>query len=288
MKNKSFLIVITLFMIVIVSAFGLSQETADSQNLVITEEDSSTVQLNEFGINGGINIDIRTGLKTEFVADNSITKNLFFMVQRGSSRNNTIPKIGRPISEEKLKNAKTIADVIESYPNNWIKDYNSVKIVATIDGKDVEAVGPNDQLTTEQKEIFKHATNVLINVHYQKENHENLVQNRQMNVALIVTPKNEAHFKDGYEKMIAYFKNNSIDKIEEKQFRYMPQPTISFVIKKDGSVSSVELTETSRDDEIDDLLISLVKGMPNWNAAVNSEGDAVEQEFVLMIGQDGC
>lgn len=210
------------------------------------------------------------------------------MVVRGGTGPNSLVSTGRAISEEKLKNAQTISDVIENYPSNWITAYNSVTVATTVNSKTIEAIGPDDKLTIEQKEIFKTATNILLVVQYQKENNQNEIQNRQMNVALIVTPKIEAEYIDGYDKMISYLKENSLNKINDKNFSHLPQPSISFVINAQGDVENVKLEATSRDKEVDVLLIKKVQNMPKWKPATNKEGINIKQEFMLNVGMDGC
>jgi hypothetical protein len=210
------------------------------------------------------------------------------MVVRGSTGPNSLVNTGRAITEEKLKNAQSISDVIENYPSNWITDYNSVTVATTINEITIEAIGPDDKLTKEQKAIFETATNILLVVQYQKANNKNEIQNRQMNVSLVVTPEVEAKYKGGYEKMITYLKDKTLSSINDKNFNHLPQPSISFIVDGDGKVENVKLVKTSHDNEIDSLLINALKNMPNWKPATNKNGKKIKQEFMLNVGQDGC
>jgi hypothetical protein len=284
MKNKGIIILSIILSIVGLTAFGFANNQGDENPINDkTDIDSSTVKkgLPPFGIK----IDYRTGMTSEIAP--SIPE-LSYIVARGSVGPNSLVSTGRSISEEKLKNAETISDVIENYPSNWITDYNSVTVATTVNGKTTEAIGPDDKLTIQQKEIFKTASNVLLVVQYQKENNKNEIQNRQMNVALIVTPKIEAEYIGGYEKMISYLKENSLNKINDKNFSHLPQPSISFVINKQGIVEKVKLEASSRDEAIDNLLIKTVQNMPNWKPATNKDGINIKQEFTLNIGRGGC
>jgi len=197
----------------------------------------------------------------------------------------------RPITQEKIKKAKSLSDIIENYPSSWISDYNSVIITATINGKEYEAKGLDATLTSKQKELFNSASissNILINVHYQKKNYNDQIQNRQMNVSLIVTPKIEAEYINGYEQMITYFEKNSMNKIQAKNFKLLPQASISFTINKNGNPESILIDSSYGDTEIDNMLVKLVQSMPKWNPAKNAKGLTVKQKFVLDIGPDGC
>lgn len=287
MKNNGLIILITILTITGLTAFSCvnNAKSETPNNPLEIDTNSISKELSDFGIAGGIKIDYRTGKATQ----NAPSKpELSYMVVRGSSGSNSLTRTGRPIKEEKIRNAQTIADVIENYPSNWITAYNSVSVVTTINDKTIEAIGPDDKLTNEQKEILKTATNVLLIVQYQKENNKNEIQNRQMNVPLVVTPKTEAKYIGGFDKMISYLKSNSLKEINSKNFTHLPQPSISFIINEDGEAESVKLIDTSRDEEIDQLLIDLIKNMPKWTPAKNKDGVTIKQEFMLNVGQDGC
>ena len=284
MKNKGIIVLSITLSIVGLTVFGFANKKAPKTPINnTTEKDSTTVTkaLPSFEMK----IDYRTGMATKIVF---AKPELSYMVVRGGTGPNSLVNTGRAISEEKLKNAQTISDVIENYPSNWITDYNSVTVATTVNGKTIEAIGPDDKLTNQQKQIFKTASNVLLVVQYQKENNKNEIQNRQMNVSLVVTPDIEAEYIGGYELMISDLKENSLTIINEKNLNYLPQPSISFVINKDGVVENVKLEATSNDAKIDALLIKTVQNMPNWKPATNKDGVNIKQGFMLNVGQNGC
>jgi TonB family protein len=284
MKNKGIIILCIILSIVGLTAFGFSNNQV-SENPIKDKTEIDSITVNKGLPYFGIKIDYRTGKETKIAP---FKPELSYMVVRGSIGPNSLVSTGRAISEEKLKNAQTICDVIENYPSNWITDYNSVTVATTVNGKTIEAIGPDEKLTSEQKEIFKTASNVLLVVQYQKENNKNEIQNRQMNVALIVTPQIEAEYIGGYEKMISYLKDESLNVINDKNFSHLPQPSISFVITAQGTVENVKLEASSRDEEVDALLIKAIQNMPSWKPATNKDGVNIKQEFILNIGQDGC
>jgi len=283
MKNKGIIILSIIVSILGLTVFGFTTNQVPEKPMDNKTENDSNI-VNKERPSFDIKIDYRTGMTTKI---SSTKPELSYMVVRGSVGPNSLVKTGRAISEEKLKNAQTISDVIENYPTNWITAYNSVTVATTINGKTIEAVGSDDKLTKQQKKIFNTASNLLIVVQYQKDNN-NEIQNRQMNVPLIVTPQIEAEYVGGYEKMISYLKENSLNRINDKNFSHLPQPSISFVINKHGAVENVKLEATSRDETIDQLLVDLIQNMPNWNPAINIEGINIKQEFILNLGQNGC
>jgi hypothetical protein len=284
MKKRSITILTTTIILLVISAFGLTEKKSEEKLIESKDKTNEpSVKLSDFGINGGINIDIRTGKKTAFVANNNKPE-LYYMVRGYSSRD-----FYRPITQQKLNEAKSISDIIENYPDSWIQHYNSVVISSVGNNEDSEAKGPNATLTEEQKEILNTASEIHIAVHYQKKNYNDKIQNRQMNTSFIVIPEVQAEFKGGYDKMIAYLKKNSLDKINSKNL-ILPQPTIYFTVNEFGYIENSELTETSGDNDIDRMLTQMVKNMPQWTPAKNATGKNVEQRFALDIGRgmNGC
>ena len=283
MKKRSLIVLSISVAIITISAFGITEKTPNNiKKGTNNRTDSTTIELAELGINGGIHIDIRTGLKTDFFAANN-KSNLSYMV-RGYTNEGFL----RPINKQKLIDAKLISDVIENYPSSWIQDYNSVTISGIVNGEDIESSGEDATLTKEQKEILTQAPEVFISVQYQKKNYNDQIQNRTMNVSLVVIPETSAEFNGGYEQLIKYLRDNSQNEIVAKNFRYLPQPSINFIINEEGYPENVVLKTTSKDDEIDELLIEVIKKMPKWNPGINQKGQVVKQKFTLDLGKDGC
>ncbi len=280
MKKRSIIILSAAITVIAISAFGLTEEHSTLEN--VSQSDSTNIQLADIGINGGLNIDIRTGLKTEFVADKN-GPDLAYIV-----RGYTDQSFLRSIPKQKLIDAKEISDVIENYPSSFIQDYNSITISGIVNGEDIEASTKNATLSEDQKEILVNAPEVFISVQYQKKNYNDKVQNRVMNVSLVITPETSAEFKGGYMQLIEYLKDNCQGEIAAKNFRYLPQPSVNFIINEEGYPESVVLKSSSKDDEIDKLLIEVIKDMPKWEPGSNAEGQAVKQKFTLDIGQNGC
>ena len=271
------------------AAYGFSNKEI-TNNGCNSQMESNNTKLADLGINGGINVDYKTGLVTEFVASNA-GLNLFYMVQGGNTRRNGQRMYSRTITEQTLESAELIGDLIENYPASWIKDYRSVDIEFSMDDKKILLSSPNDTLTQEQKKALrslKTTSGVAIKVNYNKKNYNDKLEKRQMNVSMVVTPEVEAEYEGGYAAMINYLKVNSQDEIAAKNFTLLPQPTINFVVNEDGLTENIKLINTSRDKEIDRLLVKLIKEMPKWEPAKNANGENVKQEFVFNVGQNGC
>ena len=270
MKKRNLILLSTTLAAFILFAFKLTTNpTLSIQKYKTHPIDSTTLELENFGINGGITIDIRTGLKTEYIA-NTTPSDLNYMVRGYSNRG-----FYKPITRQKLTSATSISDLFDNYPESWIKAYNSIVISEIGLNENKEATGSNAMLTVQQKEILRTASEV------------HLVQNRQMNTSFIVIPEVQAQFEGGYEKMITYLKENSQNKINNENL-LAPQPVIYFVVNHLGKVEQTKIKQTSGDTNIDNLLLKVLTDMPLWTPAKDGMGNAVEQMFALDIGNYGC
>ena len=63
---------------------------------------------------------------------------------------------------------------------------------------------------------------------------------------------------------------------------------IHFTVTVEGKVSNASIIESSKDPEIDKLLLKAIRKMPDWKPAVDAEGKNVEQEFEFIVGNEGC
>jgi hypothetical protein len=119
------------------AAFGFSNRTATNNVSECSSQiDSTNNELSELGINGGITVDYKTGMVTEFVSSNA-GLNLFYLVQGGNTRRDAQRIYSRTITEQTLSNATLIEDLIENYPSSWIKDYRSVDIEFSIEDETI-------------------------------------------------------------------------------------------------------------------------------------------------------
>ncbi len=281
--KKKVIIVSSLVIVGVISAFGFVNRPTNNNSCVELEKDSNKIALTAIGINGG--------LFDGSLPDVDPRSQLFYSVQGKSFRTNTQQSYSRSITQEKLGKAKLIDDLIENYPNSWIKDYRLVDIAVNTNGKLTKIEGASNVLTQEQLNLLKSATiasDIVISVHYNKKNDNDKVEIRQMNVSMVVVPEIQAEYVGGYDKMIAYLKENSFHEINAKKYDGLPQPSISFIINEQGETENVLLTQTSSNTEIDNLLIKLVENMPKWNPAKNAKGVTVKQEFVFNVGTGGC
>ena len=199
-----------------------------------------------------------------------------------------------PVTEEKLANATTLADVIPFYPSNWIDEYQSVEISTVLGGEERRATGKNQILSEEQIHILRAAdlaSEINLDVKYKAKNPVTGEQmDNQMNITMTVIPEKEAEYKGGYDEMIRYLKENSKNGISGISPN-LPEPAfIQFTVTEEGKIADVDLKKTSGYPQIDKLMYEIIRDMPDWKPAENSKGEKVKQnfEFALGVTGDGC
>jgi hypothetical protein len=197
-----------------------------------------------------------------------------------------------PITKEKLRNAKSISDVIDNYPTKWISNYVSVEILRSYQGKVVKAIGVNDKLNSEQKTILNAAElahDVVIDVKYiYRDPVTKRVENNKIHVSMTVVPETEAEYVGGYKKMIADLKEKSKSVVPEKVAKEFKAVKIKFTINELGEITDAKLLDTSGNLKADETLLASVMTMPRWMPARNAKGVTVKQDFVLTVGTFGC
>ena len=201
-------------------------------------------------------------------------------------------KYARPVKKESLNLAKTLSDFIPGYPSNWISDYISVGIWTTNNGKAMNAMGKNEVLTTEQKNLIKTAdlsSNIVVEVSY---NFKNPVTDKvavdKTHTTMTLIPDIEAEYVGGYQKLIKYLEATVMNKITESTDVRFQHGIVQFSINEKGEVVDAKISLTSDDPKTDKLLLDAINKMPNWKPAENLNGIKVKQEFEFSVGRGGC
>lgn len=198
-------------------------------------------------------------------------------------------KYSKTVSQEKLKNATNLADIIPNYPSLWIDRYEQV-ILSIVNGqlsKSIASKGP--ELLPEQKALIQGLdinSEVQIELKYGALNTvTERIESHEMKVQFMVVPDRVAEFKGGYDAMISYFKDNTgcgftwADKMSAE---------IHFMINAKGETENVELVYEDGSTELGERFVKVIEQMPIWKAAVNVKGEYVMQEFVFVVGNESC
>ena len=199
--------------------------------------------------------------------------------------NKVLPYIA--ITKAQLDEAKTLIDLDERYKATWVKEYQSVAILTSHNGKIKKAFSKNDVLTQEQKDNMKVADSgkdITVKVNYTPKNSLKNNEDKEMNFSFHVFPENEAKYTEGQDALRKYLKENLINKIPDGLFTGFKLAAVTFTINEEGQVLDPQLASASEDDRIDDLLLKTIANMPCWTPAKYATGVKVKQAFALSVG----
>ncbi len=191
------------------------------------------------------------------------------------------------IKIDKLKEAKTMSDIMANYPVLWINSYKSVELSVTCNGKTIKTYSENEVLTEEQMSLLAKAdlsTAIVININYTCKNAvTDNIESSKMHYVTTVVPEVEAEYLSGAEELKLYIKANAIDVITLDNPQQMMRALVKFNVNEEGEVSDVIISKTSGDEKIDKLLLEAVSKMPRWKPATNANGTKVKQGFELSL-----
>ena len=191
------------------------------------------------------------------------------------------------LTNNELKAATKLADLNHRYQPVWIKAFVTVEISAICEGRTRIAVGKNDILTREQKEIMNLAdagTDIAVKVHYLPNNTLTNNDIKVLDFTFTVDPAVDASYPNGQQQLYTYLQENAIAKIPAGSFVGYQLAAVKFTITEEGAIDQVELFESSKNEAIDALLLTAITKMPCWNPATAADGTKVSQEFALTVG----
>ena len=108
-----------------------------------------------------------------------------------------------------------------------------------------------------------------------------------MQFVITVVPEVEATYPGGYIELMKYLEQNAIDKISERYPKDPRNVVIKFIVTEAGKISNAQISGSSTDPIIDQLVLKAINNMPKWIPAENAEGVRVAQEFEFSVG-NGC
>ena len=191
------------------------------------------------------------------------------------------------IQENKLAEINTLQDLDKRYPASWVKEYFSVEISAFKNGTKLKALGNNDVLTQEQKELIQTADrnrDIAISITYLPNNSLKNNTEKQYDFDVTVMPVKNASYAEGAEQLTQYLRNNCIVNIDAGSFTGYDLTAIKFTVTEQGYIKDIKVAMPSKDAKVDEMLVAAISKMPTWKPAEFSNGLKIKQDFVLTIG----
>lgn len=216
--------------------------------------------------------------------DNEVKPNFYYAV---ASRFNAT------ITKEDLQKAKSLQEIVPEGATNGINSFKDVIISILPDDKARKVKGKNEILTPGQLALLQsteYSTHFFIRGNYFHNKYGlSELEEDYLIYYMTVVPEKQASFKKGHTALMNYLRLKSAKEVAATDVDDLKSGKIQFTITTDGTVSNVILESTSGYDSIDNKMIKLIKSMPGkWNAATDSKGEKVEQEFVYSYGLIGC
>jgi TonB family protein len=191
-------------------------------------------------------------------------------------------------SPSTLKNATSIAELIEYYPSSWITGYDSVVVHTTSNGRQYSARSKDAELTAKQKELLSTAdmfTDVVVYVKHKTTNSiTKEVEDADVTYKIYVRPETEAKFPEGMEGLQKYLKENSEAEVAKLDTEMGFLAIVYFTINENGRAEDVEISESTKYKGVDDILLKVIKDMPSWSSAKDIDGKKVKQKFEFVFG----
>lgn len=202
------------------------------------------------------------------------------------------PIYQKAILSEEVLSARTISDINPGFPSSWIEKYASISVSVSDSETTTTAEGVNEKLSIDQLALLRDVELgdvVTFDIKYNPNHSSAESEVREMKFSRTIAPKTEARYPTGYEDLQMYFNKSVINLLAEEMLKDINLMSVQFSINKQGLVENVNLTQSSGNDKVDDLVMKAVNQMPAWLPAENSDGAKVSQDFMLNIGDMvGC
>ncbi|MFT6983996.1 MAG: hypothetical protein ACJAUD_002776 [Crocinitomicaceae bacterium] len=261
-------------------------------SIVITAVILATFSLTAFGC---MNMDNEDGTSIKIASDESkicnkkkvITKKPDFIYDVHS-------RFLTRISKTKVLEAKSIIDLLPSEATEGIDAFKNVKVaIVPVNGDEIIEMGENKTLNASQLELLQsvdYTTNFCVRAEFKRENpNTGELEDNYVVYYMSIVPETEVKFVNGNSVLIDYFKKNSKKDVAKIDTAELKPGKVHFTITKEGKITNIKLASTSGFDAIDEKMISLIKAIPGeWEPALNSKGEKVDQELVYSFGIMGC
>ncbi len=198
-------------------------------------------------------------------------------------------KHDKTVTQNQLKEADHLNDIIPNYPTLWIDSYESVNITVAGETFSKSEVSSSPDLSEAQKKILADLpinSEVLIDVDYGAKNSiTQEMEGHEMSVQFMVAPDIPAAFGTDEDALRDYLKSNLFPGIVGEE---MVSAEIHFTVNEKGETENVTLERQTGSLEMANAYVNILEKMPKWQPALNVIGNPVNQNFVLVVGNQNC
>jgi hypothetical protein len=197
------------------------------------------------------------------------------------------------LEREPLIASKKVVDIHKYFKSSWVREYISVDVLATVNGKEKKASSKTNVLTEEQKQTMEMAdigSEISVFVHYIPENTLKNNEPKVFDFSFFVDAENEARYLKGKTQLKHYLSERAISKIDKELFvGNYKLAAVKFAVDEDGRIVDAYVSNSSDDKKVDSILLDAVCNMPSWKPAEYTNGQKTKQSFVLVVGsKESC
>lgn len=231
-------------------------------------------------------------------AANEQTINFQFGYDLNKRRFNFIYKVEHrftnTVSEEKLKQATSVLDIIPGLSDENIESFENIQVSTYHFDQcaPVAAAGNNEIFNSAQLQVLKSmdcTSNFYVTGRLWKKNNQGELYKDTLVYYMTVVPHQNATYSGGLTALEKYLKENSKAETSVVEKDKLDPGKISFIITKNGSIDRVKLNATCGYESVDKKMLALVNDLPGkWTPATNAEGENIDQELTFFFGEIGC
>ena len=127
-------------------------------------------------------------------------------------------------------------------------------------------------------------TEISVVVRYLPENTLKNNDIQEFDFTFSVKPDYMASFAGGPEALMQYLQKTAIKAIPDNQFQGFDLAAVKFTVNQTGNIEEVNIIQSTKSAEIDQLLLEALRQMPTWKPATYADGATAKQDFVLTLG----
>lgn len=212
-------------------------------------------------------------------AQDSLSYELTYEVNRSN------PNI--TITRTQLKDAVSLKDLNKHFKSNRSRKYVSVEIITSYDGKLIKSKSIDDTINDDQKnamDVADYGRAISVIYNYIPDNTLSNNTVRSDNFSFYVLPDKEAQYPEGVAKMKSYIDKAAFNKISHSDIDIYNLAAVKFTVDEQGTIVNAHVVASSKDEEVDALLLEAICNMPSWVPAEYASGLKTSQDFVFTVG----
>jgi len=191
------------------------------------------------------------------------------------------------VTLDQVTSANNLEDLNRYYKADWVSMHLGLEIHTYHEGVIRIARSSTDELTTAQKNNILSSdagSKVSVIMNYIPDNTLSHNDPKEFAFDFQVNPKENATFQGGLDQLKNYLETSVIDQMDQDIFKQYQLAAFKFSVDQKGKVLNAKIFESTKNETLDNLLISAIQKMPDWSPAVYQDGSMAEQAMVLTVG----